>query len=95
MAGSHITVRPHAGSESSVEPPANPFWDSTKNQIELFRTKADPKYDFGVSLGIGLDRPRGIAGHRVDALLNGFVSAVESIVNHIEAEMRNLKPGAF
>ena len=91
----HITVRLHPGSEGTIEPPANPLWDSVKNQIELFRTKTYPEYDFAISLGIGFDRPRGIAGHRVDAILNGFLAVVKSIVSAIEAEMRSLKPEAF
>jgi hypothetical protein len=94
MGFDHITVQFHAA-ESAIEPPTNPLWDNMKNQIDLFRTKADPKYNFTVSLGIGLDRPRGVAGHRVDAILNGFLAVVEAIVTRIEAETRRLFPAAF
>jgi hypothetical protein len=66
-----------------------------KNQIDLFRTKGDPKYDFAVSLNIAFDRPRGIAGHPVDAMLYGFLAIVESIVATIKDEARRIRPSAF
>jgi hypothetical protein len=95
MGFDHISVHVHADNEAAVEPPANPLWDSVKNQIDLFRTKGDPKYDFAVSLNIAFDRPRGIAGHPVDAMLYGFLAIVESIVATIKDEARRIRPSAF
>ncbi|HUA84091.1 MAG TPA: hypothetical protein VMB85_09555 [Bryobacteraceae bacterium] len=73
-------------SEGTILSPANPWWDSAKNQVELFRAKGDPKYDFSISIDVAFDRPDCIAGHRVTAVLRGFLAMVGSMVRTIEIE---------
>ena len=76
--------------EGTIESPRNPFWDNSKAEIELFRTKTDPQYDFTISIDIALNSPNGASTNRADGLLNGLLWSVENVVGTIEREMARL-----
>jgi hypothetical protein len=61
-----------------------------KDEINRFRTKADPKYDFTIALDVALDRPEPVAGIQAVSMLNGFVAVIESILMILETDARRI-----
>jgi hypothetical protein len=85
---SSISVRTDSG---RVESPANPHWNSAKDEVELFRTNGDPKYDLAATLDIALGGPGILAGYPAVPMLNSLVTVVFSVVTTIEAEARRIR----
>jgi hypothetical protein len=93
---SHAVVMPismanhfvHIRSNGGIEPPKNPHWDYIKNEIELFRTKRDPKYKLSLALEIGFDGPEPLHREPMIPTLDAFVGIVEDILVRVERECR-------
>jgi hypothetical protein len=78
-----------------VERPTKPGWDYLKNEIELFRTKGEPKYDLHLAIDVGFDGPSPLVREPMVPTLNAFAGIAESILVAVEAETRRLFPAAF
>ena len=84
---SDITVHTESG---RIESPANVHWNSAKNEVEMFRSKSEPKYDLAATIDIALDGAGVLTGFPVVPMLDTLLNMTESVVLTIKAEARRI-----
>lgn len=82
-----ISVRSESG---RIEPPANVHWDRTKDEVELFRSDSDAKYDLAATIDIALDNAGVLTLFPVVPMLDSLFAMTESIIMTIEGEARRI-----